>query len=402
MPYFIGFTITVSFFAEFECRGFLELLRGHSLSTFPPVTKLKQEAVLNKNSAHKITTPNIPTDFIIHKYRSVKFQTCFTIKEIVCIIHTRGMLVCIPFFRTFNHQAIVMKHFFLFILFGVSSSCLFSQKMDSAKIYSNIHGIRQENSTFYEAEGYTIFKETINETFDSKGINRIKSKYNINSSRVPTNDTVLFACKTIVDVEIRTHFVNQYSIYYLFPTGTDQVIVIGFATMQTREIETEKFLVKAILNNTIPANAYTSSLVDSIKFADRYIQLGSACNWMGVHNVQCPNLGQMNWSEFRRMEKAEEMIKKQMDITANKPIGEFLEMDTVRILFEGMETRALKTKYKIKIPKLIMGGSNVLIIYYVAAEVRGKYVGCVLSYYTDNAKKNKLPPLLSEVMQLKE
>jgi len=26
----------------------------------------------------------------------------------------------------------------------------------------------------------------------------------------------------------------------------------------------------------------------------------------------------------------------------------------------------------------------------------------VLSYYTDNAKKNKLPPLLSEVMQLKE
>lgn len=272
--------------------------------------------------------------------------------------------------------------------------------MDTAKIFSNIHALIQPPNTFYEVEGYTIFSETTDETLDSKGINRIKNKYKINSNRVPTNDST--ACKIIVDVEIRTHFVNQYSIYYLFPKGTNQVDIIGFSAMQKRDIDLEKFIVKVILNNAVPNYAYSSIVVDSIKFADRYILLGRACNWMGTHNVQCPNLGQMNWSEFRTKEKAEEMIKCQLDITANKPIGEFLQQDSVDIIFEGVETKALKAKYKIKIPKLIMGGSNVLVIYYVVTEVRGKYVGCVLSHYTDDVKKNKLPALLSEVMKLKE
>ena len=49
-----------------------------------------------------------------------------------------------------------------------------------------------------------------------------------------------------------------------------------------------------------------------------------------------------------------------------------------------------------------MGGSNVLIIYYIAQEVRGKYIHCVLSYFDDQAKAGKLPPLLSEVMRIKE
>lgn len=295
-----------------------------------------------------------------------------------------------------------MKHLFFIAVLSIASTSLIGQEIDTTKIFSNIHALKQEPRTFFEAEGYSAFTETLDETFDSKGISRIKTKYNINSSRLPTIDSTLQACKVIVDVEIRTQLVNQYSIYYLFPKGTNQVTVIGFAILQKRDVELEKFLVKAILNNTIPQYSYTSAVVDSIKFADRYIVLGPACNWMGVHNVQCPNMGQMNWSEFRNMERAQEMIRNQLDLTANKPLGEFLQQDTINIIFEGVETKALKTKYKIKIPRFIMGGSNVLVIYYVATEVRGKYVGCVLSYYTDNIRKNELPPLLSEVMKLKD
>jgi hypothetical protein len=47
-----------------------------------------------------------------------------------------------------------------------------------------------------------------------------------------------------------------------------------------------------------------------------------------------------------------------------------------------------------------MGGSNVLVVYYVTGKVRGKFVTCVLSHYEDDKGANKLPPLLSEVLEL--
>jgi hypothetical protein len=47
-----------------------------------------------------------------------------------------------------------------------------------------------------------------------------------------------------------------------------------------------------------------------------------------------------------------------------------------------------------------MGGSNVLVVYYVLAPVRNRYVACVLSHYTNDVNASNLPPLLAEVMRL--
>lgn len=47
-----------------------------------------------------------------------------------------------------------------------------------------------------------------------------------------------------------------------------------------------------------------------------------------------------------------------------------------------------------------MGGSNILIVYYVTGQVRGKYVTCILSQYTDDVNGDMLAPLLSEVLTL--
>jgi hypothetical protein len=73
----------------------------------------------------------------------------------------------------------------------------------------------------------------------------------------------------------------------------------------------------------------------------------------------------------------------------------------VDVIFEGADIKALKVKYKFNIPQIIMGESNVLIIYFVTTEVRNKFVSCVLSHYTDDYNAKTLPPLLNEVMQLK-
>jgi hypothetical protein len=277
-----------------------------------------------------------------------------------------------------------------------------AQEIDPVLVYSNMHGIRQEASTFYEVEGYSVFVQIQKTTFDDKGFKKIKKKYSIDKEKVAFNNQDFLGGKIFEQDEKRTEKVNQSAVYYLFPEGEYATKVIGFQTLNSRDLQLEKFLVKAILGNAVPERVYTSMYVDSIKFADRFITLGPACNWMGTHNIQCPYMGQMNWAEFRSLDRAKEMIDAQFDITANRAMGEILEQDTIDVKFEGTDAKAVKTKYKIQIPQLIMGGSNILIIYYVATEVRGKYVACVMSHYTDDINAKQLPPLLSEVMELKE
>lgn len=277
-----------------------------------------------------------------------------------------------------------------------------AQEIDPVLVYSNMHGIRQEASTFYEVEGYSVFVQIQKTTFDDKGFKKIKKKYSIDKEKVAFDNQDFLGGKIFEQTEQRTGKVKQSAVYYLFPEGEYATKVIGFQTVNSRDLQLEKFLVKAILGNAVPERVYTSMYVDSIKFADRFITLGPACNWMGTHNIQCPYMGQMNWAEFRSLDRAKEMIDAQFDITANRAMGEILEQDTIDVKFEGTDANAVKTKYKIQIPQLIMGGSNILIIYYVATEVRGKYVACVMSHYTDDINAKQLPPLLSEVMELKE
>lgn len=288
------------------------------------------------------------------------------------------------------------------LTFLTSFNLLTAQTIDAGQVFSNTHGIKQEGTTFYEVEGYSIFVHSHKASFDEKGFNKIKKKYSINKEISPVNDTTFQTGKVLVKTYNRTKLVTESDVYYLFPQGQSEIKVIGLQTTNKRDEELEKFFVRSILDNSIPNSVYSSMVVDSINFAGRFIVLGPACHWMGTHNIQCPNLGQMNWAEFRSIDKAKEMVNAQFDITANKAIGEVLQQDTINIIFEGSESKALKTKYKIQIPQLIMGGSNILIIYYVATEVRGKYVACVLSHYTDDVNAKTLPPLLNEVMKLKE
>jgi hypothetical protein len=297
-----------------------------------------------------------------------------------------------------TRQKIILAILTFFTSFNLSTA----QTINTGQVFSNTHGIKQEGTTFYEVEGYSIFIHSHKASFDDKGFNKIKKKYSIDKDILPIVDSAFQTGKVLVKTESRTKKVTETGVYYLFPQGQNGIKVIGLQTTNKRDEELEKFFVKSILDNSIPNSVYTSMVVDSINFAGRFIVLGPACHWMGTHNIQCPNLGQMNWAEFRSIDKAKEMVEAQFDITANKAIGEVLQQDTIDIIFEGTDTKALKTKYKIKIPQLIMGGSNILIIYYVATEVRGKYVACVLSHYTDDVNAKKLPPLLNEVMKLKE
>lgn len=277
----------------------------------------------------------------------------------------------------------------------------FCQPNDDARIFANAHGLVSGTSMYFEVEGYEVFTYDFEKRyFDEKGIKKAKRRFDVKKSNTGgTDSTLVFEHRYFV-TEDEVSGLIQKNVYYFLPMGDNRIKAIGFSTLMERNKEVERLFVKSILDESIPESVFTSVEVDSIPFAGRYIQLGPVCRWMGPHNMQCPDLGQISWSSFRTMTQARRSAEISRRVTAGRGMGKILEKDSVDVIFEGIETKALRTVYKIKLPRLVMGGSNVLVIYYVAEEVRGTNVACIMSHYIDQAKEGELPPLIGEVMEL--
>jgi hypothetical protein len=267
--------------------------------------------------------------------------------------------------------------------------------------FRNFHGIKhpQNNVSFFEAEGYDIFIQQVDNGLDEKGLSKIRKKYSIKNGPLATDSALNVK---VLSREEQQGGINVYYTYYLLSEAEKKTNVIGFVKAKVRDIELERIFVSSYLSNQIPSFIYTGLETDSIDFVGRTIKLGQLCRWMSPHNIQCPNYGQMNWALFDKLEQAEDYRDTHFAMTKNKNLVDIKEEKWVNVRFEGQETKALQTKIKVQLPKLVMGGSNILVVYYITEQVRGRYVACVLSHYTDDVGADKLPALLREVMELKE
>lgn len=259
----------------------------------------------------------------------------------------------------------------------------------------NINGLRQEGFDFFNAEGYNIDLEVMDRPLDENTTREIKRKYEITDRF--TKEAVQANYWRYGNEEVKDSVLVS-TVFYVIGVSPAKTLVLSYRTAVDRNIPFELGFNRLAIGDSIPGSCFSNMVVDSIRFAGRYIPLGRACNWMGANNIQCPHLGQMNWSEFREMERANQMIQNQLIMSSQDVTIESTEL--IDILFEKNKTKALRVTYKIGLPKIVLGGSNRIVTYYVVSEVRDRYVGCVLSHYDDDAKKNELPPLLAEVMEL--
>lgn len=277
---------------------------------------------------------------------------------------------------------------------------MYAQEISLSAIFDNTQGIRQENVIFYNLEGYTVFVMDYEYSFDEKGFKKLKKKINISKETPVTDDNTIPNIK-VINSSSKQGGAIVFSKHFISRTDKGKMKVVGFSTLCDRNKEIENAFYKSIIENNVPESVYTPMLIDSIEFANRYIKLGPVCQWREIRSVQCSYRGQINWSEFQSKKRAEQMIKGQMRVNEDLNMGEVLEDKEIDVIFEGQSVKALKRKFKIKLPKLMMGGSNILYIYYLVGKVRGTYVACVMSHYSIDAPEGKLPPLLNEVMELK-
>lgn len=271
------------------------------------------------------------------------------------------------------------------------------QAQDSDR-FRNFHGLVVEGNHFFEAEGTEIFIRLSEHSLDEKGISKMTKAFQMKGAQ--RKDTVIGKEAVVLVKKEMQNGAELTSVCYLLWKDDYLTTAIGFASFK-RDVSLEHFLVQAWLNKTVPKYVYTTLSVTMFDFAGRNLPLGGACRWMSPHNVQCPDYGQMSWSLFDSEQAAQEHRDLKLAMLRNKNLTNVQEQKEVPVMFEGVEVMAIKLRVKIKVPKLIMGGSNVLEAYYIVAKVREKYVSCVLSQYTDDAREGTLAPLLAEVMSLK-
>jgi len=265
-----------------------------------------------------------------------------------------------------------------------------------------IQGLKQGEYTFYDIDGYSIVQYETSKPFDTKSLKDLKKKFDIDKNDSGSKSAKMERNHLYFSRSIEEEFRSYFEDFYIYSNDKGTATLVQLTSSLARNDAVESTFLKLLTNRELPRYIFTPWEVDSIYFANRYIKLGPVCRWQEIRSIQCPYLGQMDWSEFTTQERADEYIQLRVKITSEKSLSDFISKEEVPVIFEGVKTTAQKFALKIKIPKLILGGSNVLYIYYVSAKINDKYIGCVLSHYSNDNNAPGLPPLLSEVMTLVE
>ncbi|MDR0825148.1 MAG: hypothetical protein LBN74_08650 [Prevotella sp.] len=290
-----------------------------------------------------------------------------------------------------------MKHILSLGLFMLFTASLFSQQYDLA----GMQGLRNEKGeVMLELSGYDIFVTTVKgQVNNEKTISSIKKKYNMEAVLSEYSDPNISKANNIIEAESvgrNGSKVKMNQVCYLLGKSDTEVGVILFQTLNPRDTVLEQEVVKVYLDNGLAYYISDEQTANSISFAGRKIDLGSACNRISPHNVNC-NGGQMSWSEFPTFESANRDINTHIDSNVKDNLS-ILAEDDIDVIFEDIPSLAHRVVYR---QESEFGERTYpLVVYYIAQEVRGRYVSCVLSNYAYNRNDYELAPLLQEVISI--
>ncbi|WP_411812933.1 hypothetical protein ACLB9Y_08595 [Chryseobacterium scophthalmum] len=290
------------------------------------------------------------------------------------------------------------------LFFILIFSVCFSQENN---VLERLSALNNNGKIWYNIDGYSITSEKFNNSFDEKGLKKLFRKHQITDSDVKTKDDQIKFNNLFISKQQKIADNNFQTNNYYFVENPDKTVsVIWFIKNGKTDKETEEKMVNLIIENKISEENFVPMKITSINFAGRKIELGNSCYWTFLNTVQCPYLGEMNWSVHRNLESAKEAIENQLNITKSKKGGKVASEEIVDVEFEGVQTKAKKVIYDftgIASALAGMSGGKNLTVYYVAENVRNKNVSCVMSFWNNDQinPETKLPPLLEKIMKLK-
>lgn len=295
-----------------------------------------------------------------------------------------------------------MQKIALFTLLLTVSFGAFSQK----DVLSQMHGLELNGNMIFNISGHQIMVMEDDNRLTDMGIKKLKKTYKLKGVDAEYKDNNLpnknnLVIENTVPNEENPN-IKTYQVFYFLEEGYKTVKTIYFQSLTPIDPKIRKAFMDAYFTHPSVLKKYYSKdwNAEQIDFVGRTIELGDACKWVAPNSVQCDALGEINWTEFDNLEDAEQQTK--LAIEGNNP-KKIIKTESASIVFEGQSLPATRIVYKAGGSKLLSGGApDKKAVYYVTAEVRGKYISCVLSYYIYDTDDYKLAPLLKEIMSLKE
>ncbi len=267
-------------------------------------------------------------------------------------------------------------------------------------ILDNLQGIHQGDFTHINGNGYEITKFVYKKKFNIKTVEKLKKKFNIEENdpgirkkNLPF-DNIYFEAEE----ELIKGVINKIKIF-IVSYSQNSTVLIQFNNILNSDSLFENILIKRIVNNQLPPNIFMATEIDSIRFGNRFINLGSICNWKNVRNIHCHSYGQIIWSEFRNKIRAERYLKRRIRILEELRKNELIKKELVQVQFEGIETTAQKFTLKVNLSNLSEeAAGNKLFVYFITCKVGEKYISCILNHFEDKTNPLELPPLINEVL----
>lgn len=283
---------------------------------------------------------------------------------------------------------------------------LFSLPVAAQKdILSDMQGLELKGDLVFEIDGYSMLVQKEKASLNDKGIKKIKKKYGLeNVSKEYSDKNIKWENRVIETTEKIEGLpdVEGFKKCYLLPEDDNNMRVVMLHSVAGRDTVIENAFMDALFARKLKQYTTDDWVAESIDFAGRTIELGDMCRWVSPRNVHCATFGQMAWTELDTQEEAEVNNMVQLISNNNSKKYKPQKEEEVDILFEGIPTKAKRVTYKLNTPKILMGGRNMLVTYFVTQKVRGKHVSAVLTHYMESKDDYSLPPLLERVMSLKE
>jgi hypothetical protein len=271
---------------------------------------------------------------------------------------------------------------------------------------NRLQAVINSNTVFYNVDGIDITSKSFNSKFNDKDLKKVLRTYKIKKKDARITDSVLNVNNYVYNKpEVLEQNLKINNLYYVLENKS-KVTIVSFVYTKARDINFERQFVNDLLIDNIPLETFVSTTIDSIEFAGRKIPLGGNCRWVDVRNMQCPYYGQINWSIHKTIDSAKNSIEHQFLATKYKKGGKVISEISIPVIFEGIETNAKSVVYDFTGVNSIlagMSGGKTLTIYYIAEEVRGRFISCILSFWNnDEINESGLPALLEEMMSLKQ
>ena len=280
-----------------------------------------------------------------------------------------------------------------------------AQPQTTESLLSYLHGVRTKGALLLNVRGYEITVDQAAGNFSRPYFQQMFPGFGLHQVDKAVPDSSFGIKGLHIEKQVTRNDVAQYVEYYFFQKNADTILGILISSSKLPDKTFKLALVNLVLHNGIPDTLISDITPPVLLFAGRSIPVDNRCRWMGPNVLQCHGFGEMNWSMHPDMNEAKAQTALQEAVNRRNRQFKIEQEEDVSVRVEGVMVPARRLQLRVKgiVGLMAKGeGSRTLIVYYVTTEVRGRYVSCVLSYWTsDYLEDSGLPPLLGTIMQLK-